>query len=77
MSSKKDYLKIIRHSNANKQKTCQIGQIFEKWKDIRPTSVGMFENDILLTSQPLDGASPSQPGGGPPNFLCPVVTSKV
>ena len=31
----------------------------------------------ILTSQPLEGGSPSHPGGGPPNFLCPVVTSSV
>ena len=31
---------------------------------------------VVLTSQPLPGGSPSQPGGGPPNFLCPVVTSR-
>ena len=30
-----------------------------------------------LTSQPLPGEGPSQPGGGPPYFLCPVVTSRL
>ena len=30
-----------------------------------------------LTSQPDAGGSPSQPGGGPPYFLCPVVTSSL
>ena len=29
------------------------------------------------TSQPDAGGSPSQPGGGPPYFLCPVVTSSL
>lgn len=28
-----------------------------------------------LTSQPVPGVGPSQFGGGPPYFLCPVVTS--
>ena len=30
-----------------------------------------------LTSQPDAGGSPSQLGGGPPYFLCPVVTSSL
>lgn len=29
-----------------------------------------------FTSQPVPGVGPSQFGGGPPYFLCPVVTSK-
>ena len=31
----------------------------------------------FLTSQPLPGEAPSHPGGGPPYFLWPVVTSRL
>ena len=31
----------------------------------------------ILTSQPDAGGSPSQLGGGPPYFRCPVVTSSL
>lgn len=31
---------------------------------------------MKFTSQPVPGVGPSQFGGGPPYFLCPVVTSK-
>ena len=31
----------------------------------------------ILASQPLPGEGPSQAGGGPPYFRCPVVTSRL
>ena len=32
---------------------------------------------IIITSQPGPGGGPVQSGGGPPYFLCPVVTSRL
>ena len=42
---------------------------WKKWNKI--------EKKNINTSQPLPGEGPSHPGGGPPYFRCPVVTSKL
>ena len=49
----------------------------EKQKIILCLMIRGFQNYLSFTSHPVPGEGPSQPGGGPPYFLWPVVTSRL